>query len=102
LESFDVLLTLHLSIILVNNQLDIQLFYFIIRVLQSSTCFEQRRVHHQESNCINTATGMVTLCKWPSGAPDGHLQRMTIPDALLIQFDLLMVSTMLLKTCTGL
>jgi len=22
--------------------------YFIIRLLQSSTCFEQRRAHHQE------------------------------------------------------
>ena len=33
---------------LVNDQLDAQLFYFIIRLLQSSTCFEQRRAHHQE------------------------------------------------------
>jgi len=39
---------------------------------------------------------MVTLCKWPSGAPDGHLHRVTIPDAVLIKFDLLMMSTMLL------
>ena len=33
---------------LVNDQLDAQLFHFIIRLLQSSTCFEQRRAHHQE------------------------------------------------------
>ena len=33
---------------LVNDQLDAQLLYFIIRLLQSSTCFEQRRAHHQE------------------------------------------------------
>jgi hypothetical protein len=33
---------------LVNNQLEAQLLYFIIRLLQSSTCFEQRRAHHQE------------------------------------------------------
>ena len=45
---FDVLLTAHLSITLVNEQLDAQSFYFIIRLLQSSTCFEQRRAHHQE------------------------------------------------------
>ena len=45
---FDVLLTVHLSIILVNDQLDAQFFHFIIRLLQSSTCFEQRRAHHQE------------------------------------------------------
>jgi hypothetical protein len=34
-------------------------------------------------------------------APDGHLQRVTIPDAVLIQFDLLMMSTTMLETCRG-
>ena len=33
---------------LVNDQLDAQFFYFVICSLQSSTCFEQRRAHHQE------------------------------------------------------
>ena len=42
------LLTVHLSITLVNDQLDAQFFYFLIRLLQSSTCFKQRRAHHQE------------------------------------------------------
>jgi len=46
--SFDVLRTVHLSITLVNDHLDVQLFYFIIRLLQSSTCFEKRCTHHQE------------------------------------------------------
>jgi hypothetical protein len=32
----------------VNYQLDTQFFYFIMHLLQSSTCFEQRRAHHQE------------------------------------------------------
>ena len=45
---FHVLLSVHLSINLLNDQLGAQLFYFIIRLLQSSTCFEQRRAHHQE------------------------------------------------------
>ena len=45
---FNVLLTVHLSVTLVNDQLDAQLLYFIIRLLQSSTYFEQRRAHHQE------------------------------------------------------
>ena len=45
---FDVLLTVRLSITLVNDQLDPQFFYFVIRLLKSSTCFEQRRAHHQE------------------------------------------------------
>ena len=44
--SFYVLLTLHRSLALVNDQLDTQFFYFIIHLLQSSTCFEQRRAHH--------------------------------------------------------
>jgi hypothetical protein len=43
-----VLFTVHLGIILVNNQLDAQ-FFFLIRLLQFSTCFEQHRAHHQEN-----------------------------------------------------
>ena len=35
-------------------------------------------------------------------APDGHLQRVAITDAVLIQFGLLMMSTTLLETCRGL
>jgi len=31
-----------------NDQLDAQFLYFIIRLLRSSTCFEQRRANHQE------------------------------------------------------
>ena len=50
----------------VGDQLDAQFFY-IIRLFQSSTCLEQTRAHHHEVNCINTASGIVTLCKWPSG-----------------------------------
>ena len=46
--NFYVLLTVHLSVNSVNDQLDAQVFYFIIRLLQSSTCFEQCRAHHQE------------------------------------------------------
>jgi len=33
---------------------------------------------------------------------DDHLQTVTIPDAVSIQFDLPMMSTMLLETCRGL
>ena len=46
--NLDVLLTVRLGITLVNDQLDTQFFYFIIRLLQSSVRFEQRRSHHQE------------------------------------------------------
>ena len=37
-----------INVTLANDQLDAQLLHFIIRLLQSSTCFEQRRSHHQE------------------------------------------------------
>ena len=65
----------------------------------------------RRSNFINTASGIVTLIKWQSVAqveralstcaPDGRLQTATIIDAVLIQFDLLMMSTTLLETCRG-
>ena len=29
--------------------------------------------HHQELNCIDTASAIVTLSQWPSGAPDEHI-----------------------------
>ena len=48
LAFFNILLTMHLSITLVNDQLDAQLLYRIICLLQYSTCFEQCRAHHQE------------------------------------------------------
>ena len=39
----------HNSVVaLINDQLDAQLLYFIIRLLQSCTRFEQRLAHHQE------------------------------------------------------
>ena len=34
-----------------------------------------------------------------TGIPSSHLHRLTIPDGVLIQFDLLMMSTMMLETC---
>ena len=65
------------NVFLGSDQLDVQFFYFIIRLLQSYTCFEQRRAHHQEVN-------------------------LTLPNAVLIKFGLLMMSTTLLETCRGL
>jgi len=38
------------------------------------------------------ASGIVTLSKWPSGAPDGHLLRVPIPDVASIKLNLLMMS----------
>ena len=33
--------------VLANDQLEAQFLYVIIRLLQSSTCFEQRRAHQE-------------------------------------------------------
>ena len=58
-------------------------------------------------NYIDVASGIITLSKWPSGAhverellcsslstcaPDGHLPRVTRPDAESIQFNHVMMS----------
>jgi len=41
-----------------------------------------------------------TLCSLLTGLPNSHLHRLIIPDDVLIQFDLLMMGTAMLKTCT--
>jgi hypothetical protein len=46
--SLCVLLAVHIGIILADNQHDAQ-FFFLIRLFQFSTCFEQHRAHHQEN-----------------------------------------------------
>ena len=68
----------------------------------------------RRTNCITTAPGIVTLCKQPystlveSGLSPlstrllyGCLQRVTIPEAVVIQLVLLMMSSVLLETCWG-
>ena len=75
--------------------------------VSSSTLLIIRR-----TNCITTASGIVTLCKQPysmrveSGLIPlstrklyGCLQRVTIPKAVVIQLVLLMMSSVLLETC---
>ena len=66
--SFYVLWTVHLSIILGNDQLDAQLFDFTIGLLCSSTCFEHYMLIFRRLNCIDAASGIATLSKWLSGA----------------------------------
>ena len=43
-------------------------------------------------NYTDAASCIVTLSKWPFGAPDGHLLRVTIPDAVSVHFNILMMS----------
>ena len=67
--------------------------------VSSSTLLILRR-----TNCITTASVIVTLCKQPyrmqvESILYGCLQRVTIPEAVVIQFVLLMISRVLLETC---
>jgi hypothetical protein len=62
-----VFLTVHLGIILDNDQLDTDLPYFTTRLLQSFTCFEHYMLIIRSLNCMDAASGIVTLSKWLSG-----------------------------------
>ena len=68
----------------------------------------------RRTNCIITASGIVTLCIQPysmqvesglqsalNGILYGCLQRVTIPEAVIIQSVLLKMSKVLLETCRG-
>ena len=98
-----------------NYQLNAQFFYFSTicmlhyapKHVSSSTLLILRR-----TNCITTASGIVTLCKQPYGMQVesrlsplstcilyGCLQRVTIPEAVVIQLVLLRTSSVLLETC---
>jgi hypothetical protein len=67
--------------------------------------------------CIITAFGIITLCKRLYSRPDesrlqssllssgilySRLQRVTIPDVVIIQFELLKMGMLMLETCRGL
>ena len=63
--------------------------------VSSSTLLILRR-----TNFITTASGIVTLHKQPySMQVESCLQRVTIPEAVVIQFVLLRMSSVLLETC---
>ena len=101
---FDVFLTVHHSIDFSNHQLNAQFFYFSTiymlhyapQHVSSSTLLILRRTSY-----ITTASGIVTLCKQPYSIRIlyGCLQSVTIPEAVVIQFVLLMMSSVLLETC---
>jgi len=93
---------------LVYNSFNLQQYV----TLHSSTCFEQNAAHHQEDQCITTASGIVTLCKLPySMQVESGLQSALHPHTvrLLTEGDdtrgcgdtlvLLMMSSVLLETC---
>ena len=87
-------------------------FFILIHLLYSSTCFEHYYAHLQD-NYISTASVIVTLFRWlfstqvTTGSPlvtcvlNSHLKRATIPNAVLIQFVLLKMNTIVFETCRG-
>jgi hypothetical protein len=58
---FYVLLTVHLGIILVNDQFDTQ-FFFLMCLFQFSMCFEQPCAHHQENQLYQYNIWCMSLC----------------------------------------
>jgi len=54
--------------ILVINQLDAQNFSFTVSLFHASTCFKHHVLIIRRSKLYYTASGIVTLCRWPSGA----------------------------------
>ena len=66
------------------------------------------------TNCVITASGIVTLCTVQYSMPEkkssllssgilyNRLQRVTIPDAVIIQFVLLKMGMLMLEACRGL
>jgi len=61
IPKFYVLLTVHLGIILVSNQLDAQ-FFLLIYLFQFTTSFEQPRAHHQENQLYQYNIWYMSLC----------------------------------------
>ena len=88
--------------ILANNQLDALFHVFIY--FMSLHVSRIIMLIIRGSNCINTSSGMISLCKWLlsmpvlTGISSSRLHRLIIPDDVLIQFDLLMMSTVILET----
>ena len=114
---FYVSLTVHLTITLANDQLDAQIFNTFIILLYmymfrtiscSSSGGQIVLIQHLVSSLSVSDRPVHRLRKkkrksyFSTCAPDGHLLRVTIPGAVLIQSDLLRMSKILLETCRGL
>jgi hypothetical protein len=59
-----------------------------------------RHLNMRHTQCAkNNNNGFITWFLLLTGIPSSHLHRLIIPDDVLIQFDLLMMSTVMLETC---
>jgi hypothetical protein len=68
---FYILLTVHLGIIVINNQLDAQ---FLLYIFRFSTCFEQPCAHHQGSQLYQYNTWYMETVRY-AGRDDLHTGR---------------------------
>ena len=64
----------------------------LLQQLVSSLSVNSYPVHRMRADCSPISTSALNSC----------LQRVTIPDAVTIQFDLLRMSMVLIETCRGL
>jgi hypothetical protein len=87
-------------------------FFILIYLLHFSTCFEHYCAHLRDDSHISTASGTITLFRWPvqytgyerthlACVLNSYLKRVTLPDAVLIQFVLPKMSITVLETCRG-
>jgi len=81
-------------------------FFQCIYLFHFSTCFEQTSAHHQENQLYQYIIWYVSLCVGDCVVCRSGLAYQTItytewylPDDVLIQLILLMMSTVLLETC---
>jgi len=51
------------------------LTHFFMYLFNVSTCFKRTALIIRRSNCINTSSGMISLCKWLLGMPDRHTKQ---------------------------
>ena len=108
---FYILVTVHLGIILISNQLGAQLYIYIyisiLYMFRANLCSSSGE--SIVSISVYIVSLYVTLCRWPSGIQVGKFlpelytgrspTQSDIPDVVLIQLTLLMMSTKLLETC---
>jgi len=93
-------LTVHLVIILCLWPTRSTFLYLYL--LHLSNVSSTRVLIIRRSNCVNTSSGMIGLCErllGMTGIPSSHSDRPFTPDDVLTQFDLLMISTVMLETC---
>ena len=103
-----VLLTVHLGIIFVNNQLDAQFFFMYVYFYSLHVSGSHVPIIWR-INCVNTTSGIchsIWMNVWCAGLDESKPAHQTvtyiewhIPDVVLIQLILLMMVTWLPETC---